>query len=636
MTIRKTGRRQDNAQLLSAISFLLMFLIPAILFLIFQKSIFYYQEGNSLFIYSCDYLRKFLLKPGGLLEYSGLFLAQFYFSPLYGSLIVSAVIAATGLVFRRIQKQLSSYYSFLPILFIIPSCLLLIMQRSSDHIMAYNLGFVATGLWFLFSMQLDKKIRIAIPLLFPVFFYIAGFFSLLYVAMYIIYLVASQKGSSKYMLPLILLASALVSFILLKEILFQQPLKVLIFNPLSEYASMGFPVLFVILSFYVLFFPLLPKVFSGYLKLVSVRIRCIIVVIVLSIPALLLTTPVDTVMADNVCTEMLVRKKKWDEIISHHEKTPSMSVTGQYYYNLALAETGQLCSRMFKGRQDFGSGSLILHNDPPSDNEIYFDCAIGLVNEAHHLATESFVKNGYRPEIIKTLVRTDLISMHYGEAQKFVGLMKRTLHYRKWAKEYEQLISDTSLIRLNPDLGEKIKTVPGNDFFIKPFDSLNIESILKSDPENRTALEYKMALLLFIIIWAVLLCLFLAVPFGYYPLIIVAFLISIITFPLLQKHIKPIKKILYPLAAALFVAAFTITSWTIFRPVKGSLPQACQVDSEKKAVIFYCQGEMDRYSTLYAKGLLEKSPYILITLERKTCWKEGELHTGELTRTAIP
>jgi hypothetical protein len=120
-----------------------------------------------------------------------------------------------------------------------------------------------------------------------------------------------------------------------------------------------------------------------------------------------------------------------------------------------------------------------------------------------------------------------------------------------------------------------------------------------------------MALLLFIIIWAVLLCLFLAVPFGYYPLIIVAFLISIITFPLLQKHIKPIKKILYPLAAALFVAAFTITSWTIFRPVKGSLPQACQVDSEKKAVIFYCQGEMDRYSTLYAKGLLEKSPYIL-------------------------
>lgn len=120
-----------------------------------------------------------------------------------------------------------------------------------------------------------------------------------------------------------------------------------------------------------------------------------------------------------------------------------------------------------------------------------------------------------------------------------------------------------------------------------------------------------MALLFFSIIWAVLLCLFLAVPFEYYTFIIAAFLISIIAFLLLQRYIKPIKKILYPLAAALFIAAFTITSWTIFRPVKDSLPRIGPVDSEKKAVIFYCQGEMDRYSTLYAKDLLKKSPYII-------------------------
>lgn len=121
-----------------------------------------------------------------------------------------------------------------------------------------------------------------------------------------------------------------------------------------------------------------------------------------------------------------------------------------------------------------------------------------------------------------------------------------------------------------------------------------------------------MALLFFSIIWAMLLCLFLALPFEYYPYIIMVFLASIIAFPFLQKHLKPVRKILlYPLAAAGFIGSFTITSWAIFRPVKGTIPQEGPVDSKKKAVIFYCHGEMDSYSTLYVKGLIEEYPYIL-------------------------
>jgi len=136
-----------------------------------------------------------------------------------------------------------------------------------------------------------------------------------------------------------------------------------------------------------------------------------------------------------------------------------------------------------------------------------------------------------------------------------------------------------------------------------------------------------MALLFFSIIWAILLCLFLAFPFEYYPTIIILFLVSIIAFPLVQKHLKPIKKILYPLAALGFVAAFTATSWAIFRPVKGTIPQECPVDFTKKAVIFYCRGEMDSYSTLYAKGLLEEYPYILKPIrafEIKRLYKKAE------------
>lgn len=136
-----------------------------------------------------------------------------------------------------------------------------------------------------------------------------------------------------------------------------------------------------------------------------------------------------------------------------------------------------------------------------------------------------------------------------------------------------------------------------------------------------------MILLFFSIIWAILLCLFLAFPFEYYPFIIIIFLASITAFPLLQKHLKPIKKILYPLAVVLFFAAFTSTSWVIFRPVKGTIPKEGPVDSEKQAVIFYCQKETDSYSTFYAKGLIRNYPYMLKPMEAfqlKRLYKKAE------------
>ena len=120
-----------------------------------------------------------------------------------------------------------------------------------------------------------------------------------------------------------------------------------------------------------------------------------------------------------------------------------------------------------------------------------------------------------------------------------------------------------------------------------------------------------MGLLFFSVILAILLCFFLSAPFAYYPLIIIVFLVSTICLPILQKRFKPIKKLLYPIAAAAFIAVFTLTSWFIFRPVHNNVPKPGPVDMKKKAVIFYCQGEMEKYSPLYAKELLSSYPYIL-------------------------
>ena len=58
--------------------------------------------------------------------------------------------------------------------------------------------------------------------------------------------------------------------------------------------------------------------------------------------------------------EKLFLHQEWDNVIAQHEEDPSDSIIGQYYYNLALSEKGQLCNRMFHGNQDFGENSLVL------------------------------------------------------------------------------------------------------------------------------------------------------------------------------------------------------------------------------------------------------------------------------------
>lgn len=482
----------------TSLSLILLFFIPAIIFYSFQKSIFYYQEDNSLFIYSCDFLNKFTGRPGGLLEYSGLFLTQGYFSPLLGSLVLSVLFAFLGSAFSGIQKTLSGSANFSAILIIIPSCLLMILQRSFSHLMELNLGFLSVGIWFLYSVRLDKRFRAMMPALFPFFYYLTGSFSFIYLAMIMLNCIVNEKSSSRYTTPLMLIASALVSFLIFREVLFLQTDKCLLFNPLQKYISSGFPPLLFLLTCFIILFPVVFRLFHRVQNKIPSIIHKVSILIIFLSTGFILTESENKELADNTLLKRSVDDRDWNEIIRHHEASPSASIIGQYYYNLALSETGQLCSRLFAGRQDFGAGSLTLqHEDRLIDYEIYYYYATGMINETLHLATESLVRNGYRPGNIKFLIKANMIKGNYKVAGRFINLLKRTLHYRKWAVKYGRMLSDHALINSDQELNQKIRLIPKNDFFIKPFDLQNIESILKAEPGNKTMFEYKMARMLF-------------------------------------------------------------------------------------------------------------------------------------------
>jgi hypothetical protein len=196
--------------------------------------------------------------------------------------------------------------------------------------------------------------------------------------------------------------------------------------------------------------------------------------------------------------QRLIFTEKWDEAIRFQEEKPSRNLIGQYYYNIALSETDQLCDRLFFGSQDFLAGSLVLPwSDAHLNRGAYFYYAIGLMNEAHRWAYEEMVIYGYRPQNIQLLAKTSLINGDYRMARKYINILKKTIYYRGWAKKYGEMADNPDLIRSDPELGAKLRILPKNIFFIQFNEPQNnLPLILEGQPDNRKAIEYYLAGLL--------------------------------------------------------------------------------------------------------------------------------------------
>jgi len=478
----------------------LLFLISVIYFAGFGTAVFFYQENRSLFIFSGAYLRKFLSIPGGLMKYMGNFITQGYYSSLYGSLVLSLVLVLFAAALFRIYKVLTAHKPLWLILIIGPSCLLLVMQMRTDHFIQHSLGYLLLALFTWLSIHLSRKrLSLLIPLLFPALVHLTGSFSLIFPAIYTIYSLAHNKGRSRYIQPVILIISALLSLFVLEGILLHNPPEKYLGHPLNFMYPGNLHTGDIILCSYLILFPLIIiaagsiKTSAKIIHLTSDGLSYITLVTTL----IMLAALHDPEFSKRSQIEKLFLLQEWDKIIAQHEKDPSEDIIEQYYYSLALSEKGQLCDRMFHSSHDFGKESLLIRSGQEYiDRSMYYYYALGFTNEAHHLAYESMVLNGYRPENIKMLIKCDLINGNYRSAIRYIDILKKTFHYRQWAKKHEKMLHQPNLVLADPELGAKIKLLPRKDFFISPSDALNIDLMLWSNPENKIAFEYKLARLL--------------------------------------------------------------------------------------------------------------------------------------------
>jgi len=511
--MKRTGRETSGSQTIesqdrlrtwkynNSLVLSLLFLFSAIYFYSLGTYIFFYQENQSLFVYTGEYFHQFSEKPGGLLEYVGIFLTQGYFNFIYGSVILSAVFTLLAVIFLKIIIKLFPDSSFLLPFALLPSCFLFLAQNNYKWLMYNNIGFILVALAFLFSISSDKRFhRILAIVLFPLFYYFAGAYAWVFLGMYILHALLKKRIID----AISLMIAAALSMIIFKGLLFLQPFPDLLRYPLPSIEYFKRPVYLYLLFGFITFTPALLKVFSliriknEYQR--SIRNYSVLLIFALTFFSQLRIYDPNT--ADFFKIEKLFFEQDWDRVIKHQEKSQSANLLTQYYYNIALAEKDLLCERMFFSRHDFGTQSIMIPWDHDKSismifRGVYFFYTIGLINEAHRWAYESMVIQGYIPENIKLLIKTELINGHYKIAEKYINILKRTLHYRSWARKYELMLYHPDLVKSDPELGTKISLQPKADFLIilkNP--QINILFLLQANPQNRKAFEYMMAWLM--------------------------------------------------------------------------------------------------------------------------------------------
>ena len=478
----------------------LLFTISFLYFFLFGDKLLFIQEEKSLFIFSGEYFHDFFLKPGGIIDYAGNFLTQGYFNRIYGSLVISISLLLFCKLFIRINKLLSGNRTFSFLLVLIPSCLLLLTMAREDHFMTETIGYLLTALFLLVAIKVrSRQINYLISALFPLFFYITGSFALLFLIAYFVYCASFINRIQELLSPVVMIVTAIITFYSFKEILFLQTSAHLVRSPLNILDINMLTWTKISLFWYMGLFPFIVKIYEGLQakRGSSIFLKQLSLGLLLFSTLFFLGIQYDPLRKNDLQIEEFFYEQNWDAVIVQFEKIPSKDEISQYYYNLALTEKGQLCDRMFSCSQDYGIKSLVLPGKREFINRsYYFYYAIGLINEAHHLAYESMVINGYSSENLKMLIKTDIINGNYKIAERNINLLKQTLHYRSWAEKFTKFLFKPEIVLSDVELGDKIKLMPGKDFFIGPDDEENIDFVLMANPDNKRAFEYKMAFLM--------------------------------------------------------------------------------------------------------------------------------------------
>ena len=198
--------------------------------------------------------------------------------------------------------------------------------------------------------------------------------------------------------------------------------------------------------------------------------------------------------------DFMVRMQMWNRIMLRADaKNPDTPKTVSCL-NLALGMTGRLPDSQFEYFQNGPDGLLPPfvgdHTNPVSTSEIYWH--LGMVNTAQRFAFEAqeaipdFQKSA---RLYRRLAETNIVNGDWDVARKYLKALHNARFYRRWADETAALLDAGTVFEKRPELAlARDRRLTEHDFLFSDTEMDSMLGLLNVEhPDNDLALGYLMA-----------------------------------------------------------------------------------------------------------------------------------------------
>ena len=453
----------------------------------------HYQEQMQLFRFGADYFRESMAIPGGLGDWIGGFLVQFFYHAPAGSLILAMLLGLIQfLTWKNMEKGSFAAYplSFLPaiamFLFYCDENALVtaaVAMAASLTLSSALMNIRRTG--FRFSTTI---------LLMPVMYCLFGSISI------IVPVVVGIRSAmrKKEMTAILAFSAAAVLMAVLIPFTARSccpyPLERLIFGIHYHRYHNAIPLMVWTAVLLVPSVLLLAKVMTRD-KLAAVSMALVI------LPAACLTPVFTDIEKERLFGyDFMTRMGQWNKILATSDRHVPDSPIAVECTNLALAKTGHMSSDMFSFFQNGPAGLLPEftrdHFSPIPTGTVYYH--LGMINTAQTFffeAQEGIPDFQKSARLSQALARTNLLNGDYEVARKYVRALKQTLFYRKWAKETEKLLDNPGLIDQVPEYAYlRSVRIKDHDFMFSQEEMDSMLGLLYVENDaNTMAMDYLLA-----------------------------------------------------------------------------------------------------------------------------------------------
>lgn len=473
----------------------------------------------------------FLSRPGGLVEYTGAFLSQFFYIGWAGALVVTIqawlMSVCTGCILKAVNLSHLRWLRFIP-----PILLLITYTQYTYHFIT-TLAFLVVLVFVYLYLRITHSLtsntgRLIVGLVLSVILYtMAAGVYLLFAVLCAMYELLFRR---QCLLGLLYLLSA-VAIPYIEGVLIFGVSIIDAFSDLSPFSwkIMSFDnrrKLIVVIYILYLFLPLTILVSGFWQKIqnstrlslpkskIQTRLslwlkkskfttgppvlRWVIESLVLfAIAFAAVFFSYDTKKKTLFVVDYYAGQRMWPQLLRAARGHPD-----NYFVvnavNRALYHTGRLSYDMFSWPQHPDTlflGTKKYQSAHWKKFGIYLD--LGFVNMAENALTESLEGLGERPIILKRLALINMAKANYDSARIYLGALSKTLFYNDWANNY------LARLKSDPDLSQdkqiqRLRSVCMQKDY--GYTTLNVETmllqLLDKNKQNRMAFEYLMSLYL--------------------------------------------------------------------------------------------------------------------------------------------